>query len=157
VKSKPKPLTLYSPHRRPAGLQRSIGWLSDAGKLSHPAPHEQKVAQVSPSQSYIFTYTMTNKENLQRLLQRNTQLFGENDPSTLDLTNQGNQWEILPAEIKTLGRSAIAPERALAILKAFVEGATKREIVRVFDIRESAVRAVIETARKAAVDYSYAG
>jgi DNA-directed RNA polymerase specialized sigma24 family protein len=69
--------------------------------------------QVPPPQSYILAYTMTNKENLTRLL------------------------------------PAIAPERALAILKAFVEGATKREIVRVFDIREGAVRAVIETARKA--------
>ena len=64
------------------------------------------------------------------------------------MTHNENLTRLLPA---------IAPERALAILKAFVEGATKREIIRVFDIRESAVRAVIETARKAAVDYSYAG
>jgi DNA-directed RNA polymerase specialized sigma24 family protein len=56
------------------------------------------------------------------------------------MTNKENLTRLLPA---------IAPERALAILKAFVEGATKREIVRVFDIREGAVRAVIETARKA--------
>ena len=64
-------------------------------------------------------------------------------------------WEVLPPEETRVDKSALEHEKALAILKAHIGGATKKEIARVFGIKEKIVRSIIEAARRTAADYSY--
>jgi hypothetical protein len=56
------------------------------------------------------------------------------------------EWEVLPAERP--GQSVLAHPKAFSILKAYIGGATKAEIARVFGLRESLVRRVIEAAAR---------
>ena len=52
-------------------------------------------------------------------------------------------WEVLPAEETRIAGSVMVHPKASSILTAFIGGATKQEIARVFGLKEKLVRAVI--------------
>ena len=64
-----------------------------------------------------------------------------------NLLHNGNDpqlsWEVVPSEETRVGQSVMAHPKAQSILSAFIEGATKQEIARVFGLKEKLVRAVI--------------
>lgn len=56
-------------------------------------------------------------------------------------------FELLPPEETRVGRSVLEHEAAPRVWRAYVAGATKSEIARVFSIKATIVRAIIEAAR----------
>ena len=54
-----------------------------------------------------------------------------------------NNWEVLPPEEICFDRSVLTHGKAKDIMHAFISGATKGEIARVFGLKEKLVRAVI--------------
>jgi hypothetical protein len=57
-------------------------------------------------------------------------------------------WEVLPPEETRLAPSALEHPKARSILSAFIGGATKTEIARVYGLKEKLVRSVIAAAQQ---------
>jgi hypothetical protein len=57
-------------------------------------------------------------------------------------------WEVLPPEETRLASSVLEHPKAKSILSAFIGGATKTEIARVFGLKEKLVRSVIAAAQQ---------
>lgn len=57
-------------------------------------------------------------------------------------------WEILPPEETRVAPSVMVHPKAKSILTAFIGGATKTEIARVFGLKEKLVRSVIAAAQQ---------
>ena len=57
-------------------------------------------------------------------------------------------WEVLPPEETKVTSSVLVHPKAKSILTAFIGGATKPEIARVFGLKEKLVRSVIAAAQQ---------
>jgi hypothetical protein len=57
-------------------------------------------------------------------------------------------WEVLPPEEKRLALSVLEHPKARSILTAFIGGATKTEIARVYGLKEKLVRSVVAAAQQ---------
>lgn len=57
-------------------------------------------------------------------------------------------WEVLPPEETRLAESVLVHPKARSILTAFIGGATKSEIARVFGVKEKLVRSVVAAAQQ---------
>ena len=90
---------------------------------------------------------LIRQDNLARLSGDDPQLGFRGSKHADTERSSPSPWKILPPEETRVAQSIMVHPKARSILTAFIGGATKSEITRVFRMNKKLVHAIIDTAR----------